>query len=220
MTCPRCGADTDHGHFCSECGAALEEPTQVLPTATGAAPTPPPAPLPPAYLPPAVGPGAAGSIGGGTAPRRTSVGLVVGLVAAGLVVLVAVVAMAVWLMSRSSGGDVVDVQPAPIPWQPATPSATAVQTTPAATPTAAPPVTTAPRDYGGVDCGGGVAAVGPTSCAFALSVRDAYYFYGGSTYLPDVYSPATGLYYEMFCSATSTLVRCTGGNDAEVVFRP
>ena len=158
--------------------------------------------------------------GGG---RRTPLGLIIGLVAAAVVVVAVIIGAVVWMVGRGSGGDVVEVQPAPVPWQSTAPATPASPTTAAVTPVAPTPTfptQAAPRDYGGVDCGTGVAAVGPTSCAFALSVRDAYFLHGGSTYLPDVYSPVTGQYYEMFCSATSTLVRCTGGNDAEVVFRP
>lgn len=55
-----------------------------------------------------------------------------------------------------------------------------------------------------------------TSCPFAHNTRSAYAEAGGSHSL-QVYSPRTGLTYEMTCSGTG-LVTCTGGNDAAVYF--
>jgi hypothetical protein len=65
-----------------------------------------------------------------------------------------------------------------------------------------------------------------TSCAFADSVRNQYFAEGGRTLLV-VYSPVTGEQYEVRCDpaishfndgTSKTTVRCTGGNDAVVVF--
>ncbi len=55
-----------------------------------------------------------------------------------------------------------------------------------------------------------------TSCPFAHNTRSAYAEAGGS-HLLQVYSPKTGLTYEMSCSG-SGLVTCTGGNEAAVYF--
>ena len=69
------------------------------------------------------------------------------------------------------------------------------------------------------DCGSGVVAVGPTSCPFALSVADRFNASGGAYYLPNVYSPATGGTYDMYCDRSYYPVVCTGGNNAEVRIR-
>jgi hypothetical protein len=66
-----------------------------------------------------------------------------------------------------------------------------------------------------------------TSCAFADNVRANYFYQGSGSVL--AYSPVTGATYNMWCSPgyVSTLnswpwqvssVRCTGGNNAVVVF--
>jgi serine/threonine protein kinase len=55
-----------------------------------------------------------------------------------------------------------------------------------------------------------------TSCPFAVNTQSAYAEAGGSRQL-EVYSPTTGTTYAMTCSGTS-LVTCTGGNDAAVYF--
>ncbi len=66
-----------------------------------------------------------------------------------------------------------------------------------------------------------------TSCAFADNVRSQYFAEGGGLTLLVAYSPVTGQQYEMRCDPTishfndgtsKTTVRCTGGNDAVVVF--
>ncbi len=55
-----------------------------------------------------------------------------------------------------------------------------------------------------------------TSCPFAKNTRSAYAEAGGAHEI-EVYSPVTGLTYEMTCSGTD-LVTCSGGNDADVYF--
>lgn len=72
---------------------------------------------------------------------------------------------------------------------------------------------------------------GHTTCPFADSVRATYFARGGPAYMPNVYSPYTGGFYDMFCdnsyfahlngySVTKLAVNCNGGtNDtAAVVF--
>jgi hypothetical protein len=64
-------------------------------------------------------------------------------------------------------------------------------------------------------CGAGL-LVGPnTTCGFAENVR-AEYLRSGPGWI-NVYSPATGLTYDMFCTDSSPHV-CTGGNNAAVYF--
>jgi hypothetical protein len=72
---------------------------------------------------------------------------------------------------------------------------------------------------GGTTTCGGSLSVGPnTTCGFAANVEADYYAEigagSGSVYS---YSPTTGRYYTMYCSAGSPHV-CTGGNDASVYF--
>lgn len=70
-------------------------------------------------------------------------------------------------------------------------------------------------------------ATSVTSCAFADSVRSRYFAEGGGRTLLVVSSPVTGEQYEVRCDpsishfsdgSSKTTVRCTGGNDAVVVF--
>jgi hypothetical protein len=64
-------------------------------------------------------------------------------------------------------------------------------------------------------CGAGL-VVGPTTtCGFAANVR-AEYLLSGPGWI-NVYSPATGRTYEMYCTSGSPHV-CTGGNNAAVYF--
>ena len=64
-------------------------------------------------------------------------------------------------------------------------------------------------------CGGGL-VVGPnTTCGFAENVR-AEYLRGGPGWI-NVFSPATGRTYDMYCTGSSPHV-CTGGNNAAVYF--
>jgi serine/threonine protein kinase len=55
-----------------------------------------------------------------------------------------------------------------------------------------------------------------TSCPFAKNTRSAYAESGGSDHI-QVYSPVTGVTYAMACGGSS-LVTCTGGNNAAVYF--
>lgn len=57
---------------------------------------------------------------------------------------------------------------------------------------------------------------GVTSCPFAMNTRSAYAEAGGAHKI-QVYSPVTGVTYDMTC-AGSSLVTCTGGNDAALYF--
>ena len=87
------------------------------------------------------------------------------------------------------------------------------------------PASSAPSGYTACGTGTGVSEVyaGPnTSCGFAISVEETYHATG--TAMPksgsrsiNVYSSVTGQSYTMECSGSS-LVTCTGGNDASVEF--
>ncbi len=97
--------------------------------------------------------------------------------------------------------------------------------TSAGTAPSAPASSSAPSGYTGCGTGTGASEVyaGPnTSCAFAISVEETYHATG--TAMPtsgsrsiSVYSSVTGQSYTMECSGSS-LVTCTGGNDASVEF--
>jgi hypothetical protein len=83
-----------------------------------------------------------------------------------------------------------------------------------------PPSGSTPTSNGGgaTSCGGSL-SVGPnTTCGFAANVEADYFSEigsgSGSVYS---YSPTTGQYYSMYCSAGSPHV-CTGGHDASVYF--
>jgi hypothetical protein len=71
---------------------------------------------------------------------------------------------------------------------------------------------------GSTSCGGGLSVGSNTTCEFAANVEADYYSEigsgSGSVYS---YSPTTGRYYTMYCSAGAPHV-CTGGNDASVYF--
>ena len=76
-----------------------------------------------------------------------------------------------------------------------------------------------PAATGGSTSCGGTLSVGPnTTCGFAANVESDYFSEiasgSGSVYS---YSPTTGQYYTMYCSAGSPHV-CTGGHDASVYF--
>jgi len=72
----------------------------------------------------------------------------------------------------------------------------------------------------GDDCGEGVTATGSASCPFALNIASQYRS-APSSVLFDVYSPTTGLSYDVTCSGGSE-VTCTGGatGTATVYFAP
>jgi hypothetical protein len=71
---------------------------------------------------------------------------------------------------------------------------------------------------GSASCGGSL-SVGPnTTCGFATNVEADYYSeIGNGSGTVYSYSPTTGRYYTMYCSAGAPHV-CTGGNDASVYF--
>jgi hypothetical protein len=76
----------------------------------------------------------------------------------------------------------------------------------------------APTPSGGTSCGGTL-SVGPnTTCGFAANVESDYYSEigsgAGSVYS---FSPTTGRYYSMYCTAGSPH-QCTGGHNASVYF--
>jgi biotin carboxyl carrier protein len=67
-------------------------------------------------------------------------------------------------------------------------------------------------------CGGNLSAGANTTCAFASNVESTYYQNGGGNSTFDVYSPVTGLYYTMTCTA-GVPTECRGGNNAVVYIR-
>lgn len=71
---------------------------------------------------------------------------------------------------------------------------------------------------GSTSCGGSL-SVGPnTTCGFATNVEADYYSeIGSGSGTVYSYSPTTGQYYTMYCTAGAPHV-CTGGNDASVYF--
>jgi hypothetical protein len=75
-----------------------------------------------------------------------------------------------------------------------------------------------PASGGSTSCGGSLSVGANTTCGFAANVEADYYSEigsgSGSVYS---YSPTTGQYYTMYCSAGTPHV-CTGGNDASVYF--
>jgi hypothetical protein len=68
---------------------------------------------------------------------------------------------------------------------------------------------------GPTNCGGGLTAGAHTSCPFAENVRTAYNRTGSG--VVDVYSPATGQTYRMYCTGGQAHI-CTGANNASVYF--
>jgi serine/threonine protein kinase len=69
---------------------------------------------------------------------------------------------------------------------------------------------------GSTSCETGLWVNAHTSCPFAENTTSAYAEAGGADRI-QVYSPVTGMTYEMTCSGTA-LVTCKGGNDARVYF--
>jgi len=65
-------------------------------------------------------------------------------------------------------------------------------------------------------CSDRVSAGPHTSCAFALRVEDAFYYWGGGSQALNVYSPVTGLWYIMNCQAGVPTV-CRGGDNNNAV---
>lgn len=216
--CPSCGAPHDpSAHFCEACGARLgaeEQTTQPIEAPPQA--VPPPATAPPAATQPYPGQSPGG--GSGVAPLAIAA-LVVGVVA---IIGIAVVALFFLRQNNTNtaGGGTITPTPSPSP----TPTVTRTREprptpTVTVTRTAIPdlpdwPTYTMPDTY--KECDIGVFANPQTSCPFAANVASAWYASGGSSYLPSVYSPATGRYYDMYCSETLP-TECTGGNNASVV---
>ncbi|MDX6654401.1 MAG: hypothetical protein QOH18_1111 [Solirubrobacterales bacterium] len=75
---------------------------------------------------------------------------------------------------------------------------------------------TAKPPAGSTSCATGLWVNEHTSCPFAENTSSAYAEAGGADKI-QVYSPVTGVTYEMTCGGT-TLVTCKGGNDARVYF--
>jgi hypothetical protein len=61
-----------------------------------------------------------------------------------------------------------------------------------------------------IDCGNDIWADGTASCAFAGNVAQAYWDSGGAATLYDVYSPVTGLYYDLDCWGSDPVTCQTG----------
>ncbi|HSS04327.1 MAG TPA: hypothetical protein VLK89_03940 [Solirubrobacterales bacterium] len=83
----------------------------------------------------------------------------------------------------------------------------------------APSGTSSVGTSGGSSSCGGTLSVGPnTTCGFAANVEADYYSEVGSgSGTVYSYSPTTGRYYTMYCSAGAPHT-CTGGNNASVYF--
>lgn len=75
-------------------------------------------------------------------------------------------------------------------------------------------ITAAPAQADTICPDGREGVTGPTTCAFARNVADAYWASGGAEYIV-AYSPVTGDRYDMTCISSHPAV-CTGGDDAEV----
>lgn len=69
----------------------------------------------------------------------------------------------------------------------------------------------------GVAHGWSVTAVGPTSCAFAYNVAAQVPWANTGSGSLHAYSPVTGVNYFMSCDRWSSVVECSGGNNASVV---
>jgi hypothetical protein len=82
-----------------------------------------------------------------------------------------------------------------------------------------PPSAASTTSSGGSTSCGGSLSVGPnTTCGFAANVEADYYSdVGTGSGTVYSYSPTTGQYYTMYCTAGSPHV-CTGGHDASVYF--
>lgn len=217
--CSECGTAVGEEPFCPHCGQkvheapAAESPTQATPIVPAPVVPPTADPPPPESVPPPPAPPPGGS------NKRP---YIIGAIIAAVILLTGIAGFA---LARSAGGDnpVISVSSGPVvtPTPTPTPVVTVTQT---ATPTPTPTVTvtkssSGPTPADATDCGSGVTAVGPTSCPFALAVRNAFNASGGSSYLPKVLSPVTGERYDMSCDTSVYPVRCTGGNGAIVLIR-
>lgn len=84
------------------------------------------------------------------------------------------------------------------------------------------PTTTAPGPLwppaGATECNSVIAVNESTSCQFAVNVAEQYRRHGVGTVT--VYSPVTGVWYDMTCTAVAgSVVQCTGGTNAVVYVR-
>jgi hypothetical protein len=71
---------------------------------------------------------------------------------------------------------------------------------------------------GATSCGGTLSVGANTTCGFAANVEADYYAeIGSGSGTVYSYSPTTGRYYTMYCTAGSPH-QCTGGNEASVYF--
>jgi hypothetical protein len=87
---------------------------------------------------------------------------------------------------------------------------------PHATPTTSAP--TSSSGSGSTSCGGSLSVGANTTCGFAANVEADYYAeIGSGSGTVYSYSPTTGRYYTMYCSAGAPHT-CTGGNNASVYF--
>lgn len=181
--CTNCGAPLGQSEFCSACGAGQG----LLPTDSQS--------------------------------RRSGPGWFAWVAMGALGLLLGGGALLLLFTRSGSGGDVDAAaattlpQPAPIATVTENPTPTpAVTVTVNPTPT---PTVTVTKESGGnpgsdKDCGSSVYAGGTASCPFALSVAEAFRDSGGNRFLEDVYSPVTGLYYDLTCSGQAP-VTCVVG---------
>lgn len=66
-------------------------------------------------------------------------------------------------------------------------------------------------------CGGELSVGSATTCPFAQNVQSVYFEeIGSGSGTIEVYSPVTGRFYSMYCTASPH--ECTGGNNASVYF--
>ena len=81
-----------------------------------------------------------------------------------------------------------------------------------------PPNGSGSSSSGSTTCGGNLSVGANTTCGFAANVEADYYSeIGSGSGTVYSYSPTTGRYYSMYCSAGAPHV-CTGGNNASVYF--
>lgn len=205
--CTACGSPVEGRNFCTECGQPVGESA-----ATGAAP----AATAPVAQTRNSQPISTSSLATAPAdpPRRsrsTSRAVLTVVVVGAALVLAGIFGLLFHNLTQSQSSATSEASAKP----------TVTVTSPQRTVTASPSVAAtkpAPEEAGtGTSCGGGAEAVGPTSCPFARNVAEAFRSSGGAASLPGVYSPVTGLNYDMTCDLSVRPVRCVGGNDAMVL---
>lgn len=232
MNCTSCGAPLGSGDaFCAKCGTHVpvpEQPTEVLPVQEQ-----PTAAVPPPGIPPPGQPQSYPTGGQGYPPQKsTSIWLPI-LIGFGAVMVLLLIVVGGFLIFRGAGNDtatpVTTSTPTPVTTPTPTPTPTPTATTPTESPTPVVTVTKKPRPTvtvtknppsgnsapsGFKACGNGVYANDRASCDFAINVADAWYF-NQSSYLYDVYSPVTGLYYDVYCEGQNP-TWCTAGDNAQI----